>query len=78
MATTAIDEALQLVTGLSNGNIAFSEAPLKKTLGFIKSRIDQREEFAPMIDALIELSGSEDTKKIGDLLNKLRKGIVDS
>lgn len=31
-----------------------------------------------MIDALIELSGSEDTKKIGDLLNKLRKGIVDS
>ncbi|CAD8080684.1 unnamed protein product [Paramecium primaurelia] len=77
-ATTSIDEALSLVQGLSSGNIAFVEAPMKKTLDYIKQKVNSREEYAPLVDALISLSGTQDTKQIKELLNKLRNQIVDS
>ncbi|KAM3131375.1 hypothetical protein pb186bvf_016557 [Paramecium bursaria] len=78
LATNSIDEALQLTAGLMNGQISFSEAPMKKTINFIKNRIDEKDEYAPIIEALVSIAGSQDAKAIRDLLNKLRKSIVDS
>lgn len=51
---------------------------MKKTINFIESKLDSKSQFAPMVEALIGLAGGEDTKALRDLLNKLRKSIVDS
>lgn len=52
----AIDEALQLMVGLLRGGISFTEAPMRNTIEYIQYRLAGREDYAPMITALLDLA----------------------
>ncbi|KAM3134678.1 hypothetical protein pb186bvf_013153 [Paramecium bursaria] len=82
-AISAIDESLQLINSLINGNIAFSEKKVvHQSVKLIESRIDKHNEVAPLIQVLLSLTQNfadqDGAKKIRDMLNDVRNKSVES
>lgn len=56
--TNGIDEALQLVAGITRGSISFAEAPMRKTVEYIQTKLAGRDEYTPIISSLLGLADS--------------------
>lgn len=56
-AISAVDESLQLIGSLLNGNIALSEKrQLHQSIKLIEERVHKHDKLSPIIEALLTLS----------------------
>ncbi|CAD8200705.1 unnamed protein product [Paramecium octaurelia] len=82
-AISAVDEALQLINSLINGNVAFSEkATIHQAVKRVNSKIQKTSTIHPLVEALLQLtqnfSDQGQAQKIRDLLQDTRNQLVSS
>ncbi|CAK63177.1 unnamed protein product (macronuclear) [Paramecium tetraurelia] len=82
-AISAVDEALQLINSLINGNVAFSEkATIHQAVKRVNSKIQKTSTIHPLVEALLQLTQNfadqGQAQKIRDLLQDTRNQLVSS
>ncbi|CAD8204593.1 unnamed protein product [Paramecium octaurelia] len=82
-AISAVDEAIQLINALINGNISFAEkGTINQAIERINTKTQKTNTVHPIVEALMSLtqnfSDQEQAKKIRDLLSDTRNQLVAS